>query len=304
MYKKIVLSSFVCLGLLLSNVGCGKKTDSEKSVLKTQTSESAKPTDAGNKSVQMGSDVNKNDAQAVVDKLQLEFPQMKVSKIENAPMTGFYQVVADGEVFYVASNAKLMLVGDVIAIDKPQKANLTEDVRKTSRFDLVNAVPESNMVVFNPKGKVEHTVTVFTDVDCGYCRKFHSEMQAYLDKGIKVRYMAFPRAGMDSDSYNKAVTVWCAKDPKKAMDNAKLAGAEAFKADEKLCDKKSMINDSMALVRKLGLNGTPALVLEDGTLIPGYMPADKLRVALDDLASKRKEATASSNKQNTDKPAG
>jgi len=285
MYKKVLLSSFVCLSLLISNVGCGKKTDTDKVMSKAETTETVKPANEGTKTAEIGSNVNKNDAQAVLNKLHTEFPQMQVARIENAPMNGFYQVLADGEVFYVASDSKTMIIGDVIAIDKPQRANLTEDVRKTSRQDLIKSVPESDMIVFTPKNKTEHVVTVFTDVDCGYCRKFHSEIQTYLDKGIKVRYMAFPRAGINSDSYNKAVTVWCSANPQEAMNKAKLS--EGFKADTTLCAKKSIIDNSMNIVRKLGLNGTPALLLEDGTLIPGYMPADRLKTALDENSKKK-----------------
>lgn len=292
MYKKILLSSFVCSILLFSNVGCGKKTDSDTPQAKAESSEDVKLTNASNKesdkgttAAALGPDVNPNDAKAVEDKLHSEFPQMKVSRIENSPIKGYYQVLTDGEVFYIASDAKTMFVGDVIAIDQPQKTNLTEEVRKTSRKDLLKSVSESDMIVFMPKGeKPQHVVTVFTDVDCGYCRKFHSEMDSYLKQGIEVRYMPFPRAGIDSDSYNKAATVWCAKDPRESMNKAKLT--ETFKADKTLCNKKSIIDDSLAIVRKLGLNGTPALLLEDGTLIPGYMPADKLKAALDGLSKR------------------
>jgi len=183
-----------------------------------------------------------------------------------------------------------MLVGDLIQTSNKQ--NLTEEVRKGSRLALLNSVPESDMVVYKPKGKAEHTVTVFTDIDCGYCRKFHKEMKDYLAKGIKVRYMSFPRAGKGSDSYKKAATVWCSKDPNKAMDNAKLG--KDFKISEKLCDKTGTIDNAMSLVRKLGLRGTPALMLEDGTIVPGYMPADKLKATLDN-AKKNQALTSSKN---------
>ncbi|MBP9721648.1 MAG: DsbC family protein [Gammaproteobacteria bacterium] len=292
MYKKIVLSSLVCLGLLTSNVGCGKK--SEEGSGQAQPSVSSSEVRVDTAQTEFGKNVNKSEAEAVVAMLQTEFPQMKASKVEKAPFNGFYQVLADGEVLYVSSDAKLLFVGDVIAIDKSQqKRSLTEEVRKSVRLDVLNSLKESDMVVFKPK-KVEHVVTVFTDVDCGYCRKFHSEMQAYLEKGIEVRYMAFPRAGKDSDSYNKAVTVWCAKDQKAAMNKAKLT--EDFKADSKLCDKKSVIDKSLEVVRKLGLNGTPALLLEDGTLVPGYMPADKLSFALDQ--NKKRNEAVSANAKN------
>jgi thiol:disulfide interchange protein DsbC len=286
MYKNIILSSLVCFCLLVSNVGCGKKEDHGTIATEGSTTSAAEVT----KPAELGANVDKKTANAVVDKLRTDFPQMKISRIENAPISGFYQVLADGDVFYISHNSELMFVGDVISLDKQGRTNLTEEVRKSSRYTLLQAIPESDMVVFTPKSKVEHMVTVFTDVDCGYCRKFHSEIQAYLDKGIKIRYLPFPRAGKNSDSYNKAATVWCAKDPQDAMNKATLT--ETFKADATLCAKKSVVDNSLNVVRKLGLNGTPALLLEDGTLIPGYMPADNLKAALDDH-SKKKQAMSS-----------
>lgn len=279
MYKKLFLTALLGLGVAAFNAGCDKKDSNSGN--EQQPSPTASRNDtvfAGPANVEFGPNVDQAQANNVLAKLNSQMPGISASRLENAPVPGFYQVLADGDVFYVSNDGNYMFVGDVYDVNKSTRQSLTEDLRKQSRLAVINNIPESDMVVYTPKGNVEHTITVFTDIDCGYCRKFHQEMNDYLAKGIKVRYMAFPRAGIGSSSYNKVKTVWCSEDPNKAMDSAKLAND--FQAAEKLCDNKA-VDNSMAVVRKLGLRGTPALLLDDGTLLPGYMPADKLRAALD-----------------------
>lgn len=125
------------------------------------------------------------------------------------------------------------------------------------------------MIVYAPK-QVKHTVTIFTDIDCPYCRKLHKEMQSYLDAGIEVRYLAFPRAGAGSESYKKAVSVWCAKNREEAMTRAKRG--ETVKSES--C--KHPVDRHLALVQRLGVNATPTIFLENGRRIPGYVPAQRL----------------------------
>lgn len=278
MYKKICLTFVLGLSMLAFNAGCGKKDDSAPATPPEETS-SRNDTVFAASDVKYGEGVNRAEAENAVTNLATKVPGVRPSRVDNSPVPGFYQVIADGEVLYVSNNGEFMFVGDVFNVNKSVRTSLTEDVRKQARLDVLNSIPESDMVVYTPEsGKVEHTVTVFTDIDCGYCRKFHKEMKDYLAKNIKVRYMSFPRAGVGSESYNKARTVWCSKDRNKAMDDAKLGND--FKASTDLCDDKS-VDNSYALVRKLGLRGTPALLLDDGSLLPGYMPADRLRATLD-----------------------
>ena len=125
------------------------------------------------------------------------------------------------------------------------------------------------MIWFAPE-KYDHTVTVFTDIDCGYCRKLHNEMEGYNDKGIRVRYMFFPRAGVGSKSYQKAVSVWCSDDRRDALTKSK----QGKQIPMKTCNNP--IDVHMALAQDLGLRGTPLVVLDDGTIQPGYAPPDKV----------------------------
>jgi thiol:disulfide interchange protein DsbC len=130
------------------------------------------------------------------------------------------------------------------------------------------------MVIFAPE-KYQHTVTIFTDIDCGYCRKLHAEVSKYNDLGIRVRYLMFPRAGQGSLAYRKAVSVLCASDRNTAMTRAK-AGEEI---EMKECDNP--VDREMALGQEVGVTGTPAIFLESGDLIPGYVPADRMAAILE-----------------------
>ena len=153
--------------------------------------------------------------------------------------------------------------------------DLTEARRNAVRLGALERVSEDDMVVFGPK-TAPHTVTVFTDIDCGFCRRLHSEIGKYNANGIRIRYLFMPRTGKGSESYQKAVGVWCAKDRQQAMTDAK-AGKDV---PAQSC--KNPVDSHMALADSMGLNGTPALILPDGELLPGYVPADRLKAVLED----------------------
>jgi thiol:disulfide interchange protein DsbC len=130
------------------------------------------------------------------------------------------------------------------------------------------------MIIFEPK-KTRHTITVFTDIDCGYCRKLQKDIPELLNDGIRVRYMLYPRAGIGSSSYQKAVAVWCADDRRAAL--------AAAKADKKI-DMKSCVNpiaEQMKLADSLGMRGTPFIVFDNGQTQPGYVPAKQMAQLLD-----------------------
>jgi len=208
------------------------------------------------------------------------------SSIKESPIAGLYEVLVASQVFYFYKDGRYVISGDMF--DMKKGLNLTQTARtkaqiaalrtrKPENIAALNKMGEAKMIVFAPKGEVKHTISVFTDIDCGYCRKLHKEMASYNKLGIKVRYLAYPRAGVDSGSYNKAVSVWCSDDRKKAMNLAKNGGA----VGNKTCDNP--VKEQMALGHKFGVNGTPALVLENGQLYPGYAPADKLIALLDSI---------------------
>lgn len=198
----------------------------------------------------------------------------KVTEVKPSPVPGLYQVTAPPMVFYMSKDARYVINGDIV--DLKDKVNLSSDARASAKKAALDQLSENDMIIYKPK-KVKHVVTVFTDIDCPYCRKLHNEMADYNKHGIEIRYLAYPRAGIGSESYNKAVAVWCAKDRKKAMDDAK----KGVNVPAKTCDNP--VAKEFQLGQELGINGTPALVFEDGQIFPGYAPADRLSAILDQM---------------------
>jgi len=194
--------------------------------------------------------------------------------INVTPIHGVYEAVYGAQVFYISEDGRYLINGELF--DAQKRENLTEQRRSQVRLAALKAVDEKSMIIYPAKGKAKHTVTVFTDVDCPYCRKFHQGMDEMNKLGITVRYLFYPRAGVDSESFKKATEVWCSKDRNKAMDQAK-AGQPI--TDSSSCD--APIKSQMALAHSFGISGTPLLVLDDGRAIPGYLPPQQLLAVLD-----------------------
>lgn len=210
--------------------------------------------------------------EAAVKKALSEFmPDINIESIKSAEIKGLYEVVAGGNIFYVSEDGRYLLQGQMY--DALEKKNITENKLADVRKVALEKVGENNMIVFKPKNS-KHMVSIFTDIDCGYCRKLHSEIDQYLAQGITVRYLFFPRAGKGSDSYTKAVSVWCAADQQKALTAAKKG--ESLEA--KTCDNP--IDEHMQLGEAFGMSGTPMIVTEKGNVLPGYVPAAQLAKVL------------------------
>ncbi|MEY3465111.1 MAG: DsbC family protein [Gammaproteobacteria bacterium] len=203
--------------------------------------------------------------------------KMPGSKIENfrpAPIPGMWEFSDGSEVLYLSADGKFAIAGDLY--DLASKDNLSEARRRETRLALLAGVPETQMVIFGPK-EAKHTVTVFTDVDCTYCRKLHSEIAKYNDLGIRVRYLFYPRSGPDSESWDKAVAVWCSNNRNDALTRAKKG--EALKVAK--CNPNPVARD-YELGQNVGLRGTPAIVLANGDLIAGYVPPAMLAKRLEE----------------------
>ncbi len=205
---------------------------------------------------------------AALDKLM---PGTVPTSIEETLMPGIYEVSFGSTIFYFNKDASMLFRGDMI--DVKTRTNLTEKKRGEARGKLLNSMDESQMIVYPAKDE-KAKVTVFTDIDCPYCVKLHREMSDYNAEGITIRYMAYPRSGIGTRSYNKAVSVWCSDDPAKAMGDAK----EGNSLPEKSCDNP--VAQQFQLGQALGVQGTPAMFLEDGTSLPGYVPAKRLSAAI------------------------
>lgn len=212
---------------------------------------------------------------ALKAKLEALLPGMIVESMTPLDGSDLYEAIVDGQVVYFSKDARYVFQGDVIALASRQ--NITELKRADIKKQVLAGLNEDDMIVFAPKN-TQHTLTVFTDIDCGYCRKLHQQMSEYNDLGIKIRYMAFPRSGPDSESFNKAVSVWCAENRQQAMTDSKLGDNVA----NTTCDNPVAAHFEAG--RRLGVEGTPALFLESGELLPGYIPPKRLKAILDDKA--------------------
>jgi thiol:disulfide interchange protein DsbC len=211
------------------------------------------------------------DETAIKKAIQTAMPAAKISSIKPAEAKGLYEVVVGSNIFYVSDDGKYLLQGRLIDVEK--RVDITEQKLGSARKKSLEAVGADNMITFKPK-IARYKVYVFTDIDCGYCRKLHSEIDQYLAEGITVNYLFFPRAGKDSDSYNKAVAVWCAKDRNAALTAAK----KDQKLDNKTCSNP--IDKHMQLATDFEARGTPLIVSENGNLYPGYLPPKELVEAL------------------------
>ncbi|MEY3337188.1 MAG: hypothetical protein RL245_180 [Pseudomonadota bacterium] len=200
--------------------------------------------------------------------LSKRFPGSRPDNFRPSPLPGLFEYVNGADILYVSADGKFALAGDLF--DIASEDNLSEKRRRELRLALVNTVPETQMVIFGPR-TARHTVTVFTDIDCAYCRKLHAEISRYNQLGIRVRYLFYPREGPDSESWEKAVAVWCSPNRNDAMTRAK----KGEKIGSPKCASNPVAKD-YELGRDVGLRGTPAIVMPDGDLLPGYVPPDML----------------------------
>ena len=203
-----------------------------------------------------------------------KFPEIDIDSVRPTPIPGIYEIRVGERLAYVSEDAKYMIQGDIYDLETEE--NLTEQRRSDARVDAVNAVGESSMIVFEPDGPTQHTITVFTDIDCGYCRKLHREIADYNEQGFRVRYMFFPRSGPNTESWAKADSVWCAEDRNEALTRAKRGEA----IDSADCGT-TPVNQHYQLGVAMGIRGTPAILTDDGALVPGYVPASDLKEGLE-----------------------
>lgn len=212
-----------------------------------------------------------DDLVALKKRLEQQFGDLRISELNPSPIPGVYEMVFGTRIAFVTADGKYMITGNLV--DLENRRNLSSERHGQLVQQRLGRIGETKMIVFAPK-QTRRTVTVFTDVDCPYCSKFHLEVPALNDAGVKVRYMLFPRTGKGSESYRRAVAVWCAKDRNKAIGIAKSGG----KLDMKTC--ANPIDEHLALGEEFGVNGTPSLFLDDGRMAPGYVPARELLTLL------------------------
>ena len=207
-------------------------------------------------------------ADAAARKALLELvPQAKIDAIEAAPVPGYRQVLVGGQLVYVSDDGKYLLQGSLL--DTRTKRDLTASRLALKSKQMIDAVPRSQHIVFAP-AKPKYKITVFTDIDCGYCRKLHSQIAEYNKLGIEVDYLFFPRTGLGTPSYDKAVSVWCAKDRNAAFTAAK----EGIDPKPLKCDNP--VAQQFTLGTQIGVDGTPAVFAPNGSKIGGYLSPEQM----------------------------
>jgi len=211
--------------------------------------------------------------------------QIRIDHIGAAPIAGFREAIVGGQTLYVSDDGRYMLQGSLYDMDA--RRDLSEASLAKLRRELLKTIPVSDRIVFAPENP-KYTVSVFTDVECGFCRKLHSQIADYNREGIAVQYLAFPRMGLGSPDFQKMVNVWCASDRKQALTDAK----NDRKVPTRNC--KNPVTMEYDVGQRIGLAGTPLIVAADGTAMPGYMPPKDLRAALDKLAADATGAAAAS----------
>lgn len=204
----------------------------------------------------------------------------KIEALEKSPVEGYYQAVVGSELLYVSADGRYILQGTLY--DADAKLDLTAIRLARVNMAKLDAYPQANRISFAPQSKPKYRVTVFTDIDCGYCRKMHSHIAEYNERGIQVDYLFFPRSGPGTPSFTKAESVWCAKDRKSAFTAAK-AGADPAPLQ---CDNP--VAEEFKLGMQVGVDGTPAVYAEDGSKIGGYLTPDQLQAQLERVAAMAK----------------
>ncbi|MCE0557563.1 MULTISPECIES: bifunctional protein-disulfide isomerase/oxidoreductase DsbC [Motilimonas] len=209
---------------------------------------------------------------------QLATIEVKPFSLERSIIPSMYEVKTDRGVIYSNPTGRYLLFGNLFEVVNTEVTNLTEQSLAKLRAEQLKAF-EKDMIVYPAKDE-KFVVTVFTDTDCGYCQKLHHEMADYNKAGITIRYLAFPRGGERSQTYRDMVSIWCSEDQRASMNAAK--NREDIPA--KTCDNNVL--KQYELGGMFGVNGTPAMVLSDGTMQPGYVPADRLSALLEQMAAK------------------
>jgi thiol:disulfide interchange protein DsbC len=206
-------------------------------------------------------------------------PQAKVEYVGAAPLPGFREVIAGGQLLYISDDGRYLMQGTVLDLDQQQDLMQTSPALAGYRSKLIATIPHAERIVFAPPN-AKYTVTVFTDIECGYCRKLHGEVGELNRLGIAVEYLAFPRMGLGSQDHKDMISVWCAPDRKRALTDAKAGKPVPSR------DCKNPVTMEFDVGQRIGVSGTPAIYSAEGVQLGGYLPPAALKARLDELAAK------------------
>lgn len=208
-------------------------------------------------------------------------PGISIDRIQPSQVPGLVEVATSGHVVYVSNDGKYLMQGTLIDIGT--RENLTDRGVAGLRKVALDKIGQDRRIVFAP-ANVKHRVTVFTDIDCGYCQKLHAGIAEYNKLGIAVEYLFFPRTGIGSESYDKAVSVWCSADRKTALTESKAGKPQS----KKTCNNPVAMDYELG--QQVGVDGTPAIYAADGSHIGGYVEPKAMLDRLDALAARAAKA--------------
>ena len=209
--------------------------------------------------------------QVVMQTVTKYFPGFAPEQLTPSPIPGLFTLEYGASIYYMFADGRYLFRGDII--DLVEGVNLTETKQKMARASAIESLGEDSMIVFSPQGEVKATVTVFTDITCPYCAKLHREVAQLNKNGIKIRYLAYPRVGVPSSVATDMASVWCADDPREALTDAK----SGFGVEPKSC--QNPVKQHYDMGRRVGVTGTPAIFLEDGSMLAGYVSPSRLTAA-------------------------
>ena len=214
-------------------------------------------------------------ARELTERLEALTAGIVVKSVKPSLVAGLYEVKAEGGTLYVTEDVGYILAGSLYEVRDGGLVNLTEAARVEERRELLARLDEADLITFTPDAGAKASVLVFTDTDCGFCRQLHRNMSGYLEHGIEVRYLAFPRAGVGSRTYDKMVSAWCAEDSRGAL--TALKRGEGI--PDEYCDNHP-IGEQYELGQTVGVAGTPSIILPNGRMLPGYVSPDDLAAML------------------------
>ena len=208
-----------------------------------------------------------NEVDRAKQAIQESYPNISIEGIKKVD-ENFFEVIIQGEVFYLSSDYKYFVAGNIINIET--KENITEASRKERRLSVLSSLNTKNMIVYKPN-KTNHILTIFSDTSCPYCQKFHGEIDKLIENNIEVRYILFPRFGQNNETFTQMISIWCSEDRNQALD-------DAFNDEEigKNTQCENPITENLRLAQKLVVTGTPMIFTENGSIIPGYQPAEEI----------------------------
>mgnify|MGYP005844298533 CR=1 FL=1 len=210
----------------------------------------------------------------IASRLSDAIPQIDITGVSKSEAPGLYEVSSsNGGTIFVTADGQYLMTGDMLKVTANGIANLSEEKRLVDRVETLNSFGHGGLISYPAKGKEKASLAVFTDIDCPYCRKFHGEVPQLNELGISVHYYAFPRSGPNTPSFAKYESVWCSDDQQSAMDAAK----QGRSIDRKTCENP--VGEQYRLGQQVGVTGTPAIILENGRIVPGYRPAKQMAEA-------------------------